>query len=289
MAQQCGLLPLGIAEDPVALCEGISLNLNAAQSAIVSAESINAKSYDNCTDSSNLDLRIWHPTLGSPTPTNLSEILTLPTSVNLNCQSIGTTTATLYVIDEAQNYSSCNADITLSDNLRACADVTRVQITGRVQSLLGDMVEKVEVFVSGPGEMPEMITTDYNGTFSYDVATGADYLIQPKKNTNPLNGVSTFDLVLIQKHILGLQSFASPYNYIAADVNQSGTVSAYDMVILRQLILNIRTAFPNNESWKFVNMEFPMNDPNHWLTGINRPIALQIFLVMSISTLWQLK
>jgi len=82
------------------------------------------------------------------------------------------------------------------------------------------------------------------------------YILTPELDTDPLNGVTTFDLVLISKHILGLQSFNSPYQYVAADVNQSGTISAYDMVQLRQLILNINQKFPNNTSWKFVDATY---------------------------------
>jgi len=50
------------------------------------------------------------------------------------------------------------------------------------------------------------------------------YSIEPQKNDNPLNGVSTFDLVLISKHILGITKFDNPYQYIAADANKSDRV-----------------------------------------------------------------
>jgi len=92
----------------------------------------------------------------------------------------------------------------------------------------------------------------------------------------------------MQKHILGLQTFDSPYDYIAADVNQSGSVTAFDMVITRQLILNIITSFPNNESWKFVNMAYPMNAPNpladgyqqeHTITAIDENVSLDFMAV----------
>ena len=65
--------------------------------------------------------------------------------------------------------------------------------------------------------------------------------------------MSTFDLVLISKHILGINTFDSPYKHIAADVNQSGSITAFDLVQLRQLILNITTEFSNNDSWRFVD------------------------------------
>ncbi len=273
---------------PNALCQAVALNLNNTQTAILSVNNINAYSYDNCTDTASLEKRIWHPTLGTTPPTNVTEVLALPTTVTLDCQSLGNTVANLYVVDASQNYSLCAADVTLTDNLSVCPAGPRSFIAGRIQTILGDMVEEVEVQVSGTGTMPEMITTDVSGTFRYEVATGENYTVKPKKTMNPLNGVSTFDLVLIQKHILGLQTFDSPYHYIAADINQSNTVTAYDMVILRQLILNILTDFPNNESWKFVNMAYPMDSVNpltegyteeHTIENINKDVALEFMAV----------
>ncbi len=92
-----------------------------------------------------------------------------------------------------------------------------------------------------------------------------DYTVIGSKNDDPLNGVSTLDLILIQKHILGLQTFDSPYQYIAADINNSESVSAIDLVELRKLILGIHTEFPNNESWRFI-----ANDPS---LSLNEPFV----------------
>jgi len=50
---------------------------------------------------------------------------------------------------------------------------------------------------------------------------------------------------------------------IAADANNSGSITAFDMVQIRQLILNIKTEFTNNESWRFVDAayEFTTDQP----------------------------
>lgn len=87
--------------------------------------------------------------------------------------------------------------------------------------------------------------------------------VKPKKDNDPLNGVSTFDLVLINKHNLGLEPFTSPYQYIAADANNSKNVTTFDIVELRKLILGIYSKLPSNDSWRFVDaaysFPFPMN------------------------------
>jgi hypothetical protein len=73
---------------------------------------------------------------------------------------------------------------------------------------------------------------------------------------------------LISKHILGIQALNSPYKMIAADINNSGSISTIDMVELRKLILFIDTEFQNNTSWRFVDAEFVFpNASNPWATS----------------------
>jgi len=41
-------------------------------------------------------------------------------------------------------------------------------------------------------------TTNAAGNFGFELGIGGDYTITPEKDMNPLNGVSTFDLVLLR-------------------------------------------------------------------------------------------
>ena len=133
-------------------------------------------------------------------------------------------------------------------------------IAGKIVTPTGENVEGVEMILSGKED--KTMTTGTDGQFLFNMENGGDYTVTPVKDINPLNGVSTFDLVLISKHILGITTFDSPYKYVAADVNQSSTITAFDMVQLRQLILNITTEFSNNDSWRFI-------DANHTFTTVN--------------------
>jgi hypothetical protein len=72
-----------------------------------------------------------------------------------------------------------------------------------------------------------------------------------EQKTNPLTGVSTFDLVLMSKHILGVVVIKDTFLLTAADVNNNGVVSTSDIVELRKMILGITTKFRNNTSWKY--------------------------------------
>jgi hypothetical protein len=69
---------------------------------------------------------------------------------------------------------------------------------------------------------------------------------------NPSDGVSTFDLVLIQKHILGITPFENPLQFVAADINKDSRINTTDLIELRKIILGIKETFPNNHSWRFI-------------------------------------
>ncbi|MBX2893558.1 MAG: T9SS type A sorting domain-containing protein [Saprospiraceae bacterium] len=66
-----------------------------------------------------------------------------------------------------------------------------------------------------------------------------------------LNGVSAFDLVLINKHILGIELFENPFQMIAADANNSGTITTFDIVAIRRVILGIDATYPAG-NWRYV-------------------------------------
>lgn len=93
----------------------------------------------------------------------------------------------------------------------------------------------------------------------------ANWMVAPYKNDNPLCGVTTYDLVLIQRHILYIQPLDSPYKLIAADANNSASVTAADMVELRKLILHQIEQLPSNTSWRFVDASYVFPEPtNPW-------------------------
>ncbi|MBK6481492.1 MAG: hypothetical protein IPF93_25375 [Saprospiraceae bacterium] len=74
----------------------------------------------------------------------------------------------------------------------------------------------------------------------HSIPTSGSYSISAMRDDNPMNGVSTLDPVLIQKHILGTERFTSPYK-IAADADHDQNVSAIDLIELRKLILVFTT------------------------------------------------
>ena len=143
-------------------------------------------------------------------------------------------------------------------------------IEGELRTPFGDLLgDSAVVFLS---QGSDTIATDTGGLYHFDVLpTMQDYTVSPYRNDDPFNGVSTFDIVLIARHILGVNPFVNPYQLLAADINYSGTVTTMDMVALRKWVLQIEEEPlpPGTTSWRFVRADYVFPDPaNPWLEPI---------------------
>ena len=179
-------------------------------------------------------------------------------------------------MDAAGNYAVGRTTIDVQANSNNCneSEESGTKIVGRINNRFGASIEQVQVEVWKEGIRFKTMETRENGQFNFTLAKDPAYAIHPKKDIHPLNGVSTFDLILMSKHILGIQKFASPYQYIAADINRSGAITAFDMVQLRQLILNKITDFPNNESWRFVDKAYQFTSENPIIEAFKETIII---------------
>jgi len=165
-------------------------------------------------------------------------------------------------------------------------------VSGHVFNEENEMIEAVEVSINGGGtSWSNQWLTDMEGYYEFIVPTENNYQISPTRNDDPLNGVNTLDLIMISQHILGMDLLDSPYKFIAADVNNSGSISGFDLVDLRKVILNITDEFPNNTSWRFVEEAFVFPDPTNpfantfpELTSINGLVDSEIADFIGVKT-----
>lgn len=141
-------------------------------------------------------------------------------------------------------------------------DYMTADVIGWVKQDDDTPVGNVEAFLQVSGAMLDTLTND-QGNFSFKSmpACSVDTL-NLRKLDEPINGVSTLDMILISQHILGLKQLDSPYKLIAADVNYSGNVSTLDLVIIRRIILSVDSEFPEGETWRFIPLNFEFSDPD---------------------------
>ncbi len=178
--------------------------------------------------------------------------------LTLNCFNIGLNTVTLWVTDAAGNKDFCSVTVDVQDNQGAC--MGNPLIAGSITNEAGAAVGEVAVNLNGNDQASYLTSGD--GSFQFEnLPFGKDFTITPLKEDDYLNGLTTFDLVLVSKHILGTLPLDSPYKIIAADVNLSNSVSTMDLVELRRLVLQISSEFSSNTSWRFVDADFVFPNP----------------------------
>ena len=237
---------------PSPLCiKGLSTDLMVTGMVPVNAISFNAGSTDNCTAAKNLKY-------------SFSSDTTYKTIV-YTCDSLGSRVVRMWVTDEAGNQDFCETNILITDNMHVCTDtMDMIVVGGGITTAASVNVANVSVKLAGSPMNP--VTTNNTGKFSFPAMNGGgNYSVVPVKDIDPLNGVSTLDLVMITNHILGKKPLDSPYKLIAADANNNGNVTTADLAEIRKVILHIKPTFSNTTSWRFVekNYVFP-NPANPW-------------------------
>ncbi|MFK7981587.1 MAG: T9SS type A sorting domain-containing protein, partial [Saprospiraceae bacterium] len=136
-----------------------------------------------------------------------------------------------------------------------------VDVTGNIARETGSAVPGVQIGVSNFEKTP---TTNIDGDYLIEkLRLGNDFEITPTLNTPLLESVSTFDIVLINRHILGTRPLDSPYKHIAADINKSGAITVFDLVLIQRAILGLNSNFPGNSAWRFIPKAYEFMDPNN--------------------------
>jgi len=204
------------------------------------------------------------------------------TSLVLTCDHLGTNIVEIYAWDNANNptriqpngsvggpnFGFCQAVVTVQANNQVnCSGPNPLGlISGGIFTERGDPVQAVNVNLTG--YMTQSVTTETDGNYMLeDLPSNQTYSVTPVADQNAANGVSTFDIIMITRHILGTQLLDSPYKLIAADVNNSRSISTLDIIQIRRVILGLANNFPNSTSWRFIDADFVFPNPaNPWQT-----------------------
>ena len=220
---------------------------------------------------------IANPT--NPCATSNTVSMQFPTGNDtlLVCGQLGSISLPIYLTDIVTgNTNVNNCVITVVDNNNFCTTTSgnMLAIQGSIYTEDFQTIENVEVMLAD--NMP-MAMTDQDGNYAFDaMPQGGAYEVTPINDENYLNGVSTLDLILIQRHILGIEKFDTPYKYLAADVDDSHTLNGVDLVELRKLILGLYDDLPNNTSWRFVDSEYNFSNAlDPWATVIAETYAIE--------------
>lgn len=226
--------------------------------------------YDNWINLALSNLSAMDECSGSP-----ASISYAPFSPNTNCASgLATTDVTFTATDACGNETIINATYRIIDY----GSIPMATVSGSLMTEENQAVELVEVAVDG--DWSNMMMTSADGDYGFDLEMNQNYNITPYRNDDHLNGVTSYDLILLAQHLLEIQELDSPYKLIAGDVNRSGSITSLDLIQLRRLILHIDEAFSNNTSWRFI-------DANYTFPNLANPFATTFPEAVSINNLSQ--
>ncbi|HZV71261.1 MAG TPA: T9SS type A sorting domain-containing protein, partial [Saprospiraceae bacterium] len=232
------------------------------------AKDFNASSFDDCTSEAELLYSFSGDAYQPSKVFNASNVPAFGTEITLhiwvadggtddNCNG--------QISWDERNKDFCVTTVVFTDNSHNCGGTGSIVFEGEILTDHNEPVGTVNVSLNSNTQSIYEMTTIENGRYVLVVpqVEGQRYQVIPKRSDEPRNGVSTLDLVRIQKHLLGIEAFDSPYQFIAADANNSEQVSAIDLIEIRKLILGIYQEFPNNDSWRFVDKGSILADPNN--------------------------
>lgn len=180
--------------------------------------------------------------------------------------------ARLYVWTPGQSPDSCNVSLYLQDNgNNTCKDSTLEVIHGQVSDRMDTPMKGITISLRKNGIDFMKAITDEHGDYSFDhiildTLIGSNgpfipvssagiqqYTLQAEDSYDDYtNSISTIDLILLQKEILGIDPFHNNLNFLAADIDRSGNIDILDLINLRKLILGINERFPGNSSYTFM-------------------------------------
>jgi hypothetical protein len=186
-------------------------------------------------------------------------------NILFDCDELGPQHIELWAKDLAGNSSSCEASVNIQDNFgNFCNGGNGTPGLITVHLMAGQNgVEGAEFQITGTDSLGvpfQYFIQDNNGNIV--VPVGSSGTITPVKDDNPLNGVTTYDNVIISKHVRGTAPFTTPYQWVAADANRDNVVDQQDSLEFRDLILGIYQELPSNTSWRFVLADYNFPTPN---------------------------
>ncbi len=184
------------------------------------------------------------------------------------CVDVGIQDIELWVTDQFENQSFCRTTIEIIDEnmVDLCGEVAEyVIVEGDIMTEMDETLEGVKVRLDG-SELDDVWTAD-NGYYQFmHMGVGTNYSVIPTlESDDVLNGVSTLDIVLLQRHLLGIDNIDSPYRLLAGDVNNSGSLTASDILLLRKVILGVTEEFTGSKNWMFIDSDYNWEDAsNPW-------------------------
>ena len=171
-------------------------------------------------------------------------------------------------------YGSVNFDVrganfggtidALEEAIRSTGARKPYTLSGAVTKPNGSPISNYNILINGEMYTPDVI--DAGGIFALDVLFKPDsaYTISILRSNDDYNeGLTTFDVIKLRKHILTIDIFDAPWKYLAMDANKDSQLAGLDLILLSKLVLYVQNDLPNNDSWGFYKTGYTFQMPEN--------------------------
>lgn len=235
---------------PIACSSLVNVSLNPTGLTTITPDMILEGDYSQCSDF-NPEISIQEVQGGA----------VIPTSPQVGIDEVGK--ELLAVVTDINTGNSCwgNLNVESKSNIGGITSCDGLAAWGFVMNI---SVNDPNVIITTDG-----CDTNTGSVLEYvncvaaqnSIPATSQYELQIKGPSDYLNGVSTFDQVILQRHILGVTALENNCLMVGADATNDGRITVFDMLMFRQLILAQIMSLPNSASWRFYNAkaleEFP--------------------------------
>lgn len=212
--------------------------------AIIWASDFNKSCYDNCTNSKDLKFSFSADT---------NDIFKA-----FPCDSLGLRTVKIWATDKAGNQDFAVTTIDIQDNMNACdTTANKVQLSGDILDAQLNPISGLKLINPYVN-----ISSDSLGNFNSPLLNlQMPFQLALEYTQNAADKISVKDVILLKNHLLGIKKLNHPYQYLAADVNRSYSLSTADLFQLKQMILGTYKEWPSSPTFLYVNKNDDFDKP----------------------------
>lgn len=188
---------------------------------------------------------------------------TLDTTVDrsylaVGCADLGTQVVRMWVLSPTGSTDYCDVYLMVQANSAGCTIVDPLfsLVEGTILTTDGEGVKDVTVNGAVKDMNVESPSTDQDGYYQMMFGMGEEITITPFKDGNDAAGVTTADLLLLANHISNASPITDPYIRIAGNVNFDKVINAFDLLLMRNVILRNVQEWPDGTSWRFIPSDY---------------------------------
>ncbi len=178
--------------------------------------------------------------------------------------------------DEAGNTAPCGSNIVI-EGADACGFALSAgrDVIGNIYLPLYPAQDVVGTAKLNTGTGSRTTAISPGGAYGFLDVGNQDVSVQVDLAMEALGGITTHDILLAGRHILGTDKLDNPLRLLAADVNCNGRISSYDLTLMRRVILGIDAAFPAGTQTiavaaghQFADADNPWLDESVWRANL---------------------